>query len=227
MFGLGTSNSDGTTTGVSNSTIYVILGIVILLLLGGVGFLGYKVSGYNNTLSNYEKTLKESNDKIAKLVDENGKLVVDLAKAKKDYAEMDTKTQSTTQVVYVPKTSPTDADVEINKAAPKVKVTAGDGTAYEYKPDTKSTQNIKDGKLVVSEDSTLHLDVEKIVDARFKDKIEALQAKHDQEIKAKDAELDKTKRKLNITIKQRDFYGGVAAAETTAGLGVMIVHHFK
>ena len=91
-------------------------------------------------------------------------------------------------------------------------------------PEVKSGQVIKDGKVVLTEDNTLTLDVEKIVDARFKDKVQAIEAKHKLEMDNKNAELDKVNRVLKRTRKQRDFYVGTAIIGT--GVGMYVGHRF-
>ena len=126
--------------------------------------------------------------------------------------EMSSKSKTRTEIVYVKKDSPDDADFQVNKAAPKVVINAGDGQSYEYTPDTHSYQSIENGKMVLNEENVLQLDIEKIVDARFKDKTEAILSKHELELKQKDEEITQLQDKLSITKKQRDFYGAVAGA---------------
>lgn len=212
-------NEDGS---MKTSTIYMILGIIIIFLVGGIGFIGYKMININNTLSGYEKQLANANSQINKLTVDNGNLAIELAKAQKDYMEMKSDTHSTTQVAYVEKQSANDADVEVTKSVPKVRVTAGDGTNYDFTPDVNTSKTIKDGKLVVTEDSSLNLDIEKIVDARFKDKVTAITAKHDVELKAKDEQIDKLNRKLSITKKQRDLYACTTIGAVGTGLGLWV-----
>ena len=168
--------------------------------------------------------LIEANKKIETLTKQNGDLSTQLAKAKKDYMELGSKQTTHTVVQYVEKSSPDDADVELAKKPPKVVVKAGDGTSYDFTPEVQSGQVIKDGKVVLTEDNTLTLDVEKIVDARFKDKVEAIEAKHKLEMDTKNAELDKINRVLKRTRKQRDFYVGTAIIGT--GVGMYIGHRF-
>lgn len=180
-----------------------IITIVVIILLIIAGVFGYRY--ISSTFASYES-------KISELTKQNGQLAIDLAKAQNDYMEMSSKSQTTTQVVYVEKESPDDADFEVNKAKPKVIINAGDGESYTYTPDTHSYQSIVDGKMVLNEENVLELDIEKIVDARFKDKTEAMLAKHDVEIKEKDDKIEKLEKKLSITRKQRDFYGAVAGA---------------
>lgn len=175
--------------------------VVILLIIAGV----FAYNHISTTFASYEK-------QIAELTDQNGQMAIDLAKAQKDYMEMSSKSKTTTQIVYVEKDSPDDADFEVNKAAPKVVINAGDGQSYEYTPDTHSYQSIENGKMVLNEENVLQLDIEKIVDARFKDKTEAILSKHELEIKQKDEEITQLQDKLSITKKQRDFYGAIAGA---------------
>lgn len=175
--------------------------VVILLIIAGV----FAYNHISTTFANYEKQITE-------LTDQNGQMAIDLAKAQKDYMEMSSKSKTTTQIVYVEKDSPNDADFQVNKAAPKVVINAGDGQSYEYTPDTHSYQSIENGKMVLNEENVLQLDIEKIVDARFKDKTEAILSKHELEIKQKDEEITQLQDKLSITKKQRDFYGAVAGA---------------
>ncbi len=182
--------------------------IGIALFVIALIFVGHKFYMMNNSLVEAGKIIKT-------LTAQNGQLVIDLAKAKDDYIELESKQKSNTVIQYIEKTSPDDADFQIDKKPPKVIVNAGDGVKYEYTPDTKSMESIKDGKVVITEDNTLTLDIEKITDARFKDKIEAINSKHKLDLEEKNKEIDKLNRKLKITRKQRDFYGGVA------GLGII------
>lgn len=175
--------------------------VVILLIIAGV----FAYNHISTTFANYEK-------QIAELTDQNGQMAIDLAKAQKDYMEMSSNSKTKTEIVYVEKDSPDDADFQVNKAAPKVVINAGDGQSYEYTPDTHSYQSIENGKMVLNEENVLQLDIEKIVDARFKDKTEAILSKHELEIKQKDEEITQLQDKLSITKKQRDFYGAVAGA---------------
>ena len=175
--------------------------VVILVIIAGV----FAYNHISTTFANYEK-------QIAELTDQNGQMAIDLAKAQKDYMEMSSKSKTRTEIVYVEKDSPDDADFQVNKAAPKVVINAGDGQSYEYTPDTHSYQSIENGKMVLNEENVLQLDIEKIVDARFKDKTEAILSKHELEIKQKDEEITQLQDKLSITKKQRDFYGAVAGA---------------
>lgn len=185
--------------------------MIILFLL--VLFFGYKAYDTGVLLANANNTIDD-------LTKEKAELVVELAKAKNDYMELQSSQNSTTKIEYVEKESDNDGDFEINKKPPKVVVNAGDGTSYEFTPDLNSYQSIQNGKVVVTEDNTLTLDIEKIVDARFKDKVDALEAKHELEMNEKQSELDKVNDKLKITKKQRDFYG--AAFATTLG-GTLII----
>ena len=175
--------------------------VVILLIIAGV----FAYNHISTSFANYEK-------QIAELTDQNGQMAIDLAKAQKDYMEMSSQSKTKTEIVYVQKDSPDDADFQVNKAAPKVVINAGDGQSYEYTPDTHSYQSIENGKMVLNEENVLQLDIEKIVDARFKDKTEAILSKHELEIKQKDEEITQLQDKLSITKKQRDFYGAVAGA---------------
>ena len=175
--------------------------VVILLIIAGV----FAYNHISTTFASYEK-------QIAELTDQNGQMAIDLAKAQKDYMEMSSQSKTKTEIVYVEKDSPDDADFQVNKAAPKVVINAGDGQSYEYTPDTHSYQSIENGKMVLNEENVLQLDIEKIVDARFKDKTEAILSKHELEIKQKDEEITQLQDKLSITKKQRDFYGAVAGA---------------
>ena len=195
-----------------------ILGIVIAV---GLCYGIYRL--YNQAVS-ASAALEAAQKEIATLKQKNGDLAIELAKAKKDYMELGSKQTTQTIVQYVEKTSPNDADVELTKKPPKVIVNAGDGKSYDFTPDVATSQNIKDGKVVLTEDNTLTLDIEKIVDARFKDKVEAINAKHDVEIQAKQAELDKVNRVLKRTRKQRDFYAGTAIIGT--GVGIYVGHRF-
>ncbi len=188
---------------------------IIVIIVAVMIFIGYLF--YNNM----NGKLEAANAKIEKLQLENGSLVEDLAKAKDEYVTLETKAKNQTSVVYVEKTSEKDGDFEVNKKIPKVVINAGDGYSYEYSPDSKSYQNIKDGKMVITEEKSLTLDIERIVNDRFKDKIEALNAKHEIELNKVNAELKQTQDKLKITRKQRDFYAGCTI--TTVGTGAAIV----
>lgn len=183
---------------------------VIIVLL--VCFLGYEFYSMRTGLV-------EANAKIAQLTETNGELVSDLAKAKKDYMELESNQKTNTVIEYVEKESPNDADFQINKTTPKVVVNAGDGLKYEYTPDSKSMEQIKDGKVVISEDSTLNLDIEKIVDARFKDRVDTLNAQHALAIDEKNREIDNLNKKLKVVRRQRDFYGGIVGF-SAVGIGI-------
>ena len=204
------------------STLGKILTTILgTLLVVGIFYGLYRM--YNQSvLAN--AALIEANKKIETLTKQNGDLSTQLAKAKKDYMELGSKQTTHTVVQYVEKSSPDDADVELAKKPPKVVVKAGDGTSYDFTPEVQSGQVIKDGKVVLTEDNTLTLDVEKIVDARFKDKVEAIEAKHKLEMDTKNAELDKINRVLKRTRKQRDFYVGTAIIGT--GVGMYVGHRF-
>ena len=183
---------------------------VIIVLL--VCFLGYEFYSMRTGLV-------EANAKIAQLTETNGELVSDLAKAKKDYMELESNQKTNTVIEYIEKESPNDADFQINKTTPKVVVNAGDGLKYEYTPDSKSMEQIKDGKVVISEDSTLNLDIEKIVDARFKDRVDTLNAQHALAIDEKNREIDNLNKKLKVVRRQRDFYGGIVGF-SAVGIGI-------
>lgn len=183
---------------------------VIIVLL--VCFLGYEFYSMRTGLV-------EANAKIAQLTETNGELVSDLAKAKKDYMELESNQKTNTVIEYVEKESPNDADFQINKTTPKVVVNAGDGLKYEYAPDSKSMEQIKDGKVVITEDSTLNLDIEKIVDARFKDRVDTLNAQHALAIDEKNREIDNLNKKLKVVRRQRDFYGGIVGF-SAVGIGI-------
>ena len=197
--------------------------IVGILIIAGIIF-SYNMYVKAKEYDKVKAKLDEAITKVEKLTKENGQLAIDLAKAKKDYMELGMNSKVETVVQYVEKTSPNDADVALNKKPPKVIVTAGDGKEYDFTPDAKSAQVIKDGKVVLTEDNTLKLDIETIVDARFKDRVDAINAKHDLEMKEKNAELDKINRKLKITRKQRDFYAGTLVVGTAGVVGYNIYH---
>ena len=205
-----------------SSTLGKVLSIVLgIVLVVGIGYGFYKL--YNQSVAASE-ALKDANLKIAQLTKQNGDLAIELAKAKKDYMEMNSKSTTKTIVQYVEKKTPNDADVEVTHKIPKVVVNAGDGKSYDFTPDSKSAQNIVDGKVVLTEDNTLHLDIEKIVDARFKDKVDAINAKHTTELKEKDAQVADLTKKLKRTRKQRDFYVGATIIGT--GVGMYVGHRF-
>lgn len=199
----------------------ILTAVLCTLVVVGICYGIYKM--YNQSvLAN--AALEAANKQIETLTKQNGDLAVQLAKAKKDYMELGTKSTTNTVVHYVEKSSPNDADFQVNKQPPKVVVNAGDGVTYDMTPEVKSGQVIKDGKVVLTEDNTLTLDVEKIVDARFKDKVQAIEAKHKLEMDNKNAELDKVNRVLKRTRKQRDFYVGTAIIGT--GVGMYVGHRF-
>ena len=199
----------------------VLTTILTVVIVIGICFGFYTL--YNKmVLAN--AALDAANKQIETLIKQNGDLSVQLAKAKKDYMELGSKQTTNTVVHYVEKSSPNDADVQVDKKPPKVIVNAGDGKTYDMTPQVQSGQVIKDGKVVLTEDNTLTLDVEKIVDARFKDKVEAIEAKHKVEIDTKNAEIDKINRVLKRTRKQRDFYVGTAIIGT--GVGLYVGHRF-
>lgn len=200
-----------------NETIKNYCKIIISTIL--IIFVGYQFYSMHNSLA-------EANEKITELTSMNGKLVDDLAKAKNDYMELKSNQKTETVIQYVEKETPNDGDFQIDKKPPKVVINAGDGLSYEYTPDTKSFQSIKDGKVVVSEDNTLTLDIEKITDARFKDRVDALNAQHALDIDEKNKEIDNLNRKLKVVRRQRDFYGGVVGIGAFTGIGVGISKSF-
>lgn len=189
--------------------LYIIIGLLIIALV----YIFYRV---NDAVTNYKK-------EIEALVKLNGELTTQLAKAKNDYMELSSSQNSRTGVDYVEKKSPNDADIEINKTIPKIIINAGDGSSYDVTPSSKSYQTVKNGKVVINEDNSLTLDIEKIVDARFKDRIDAINASHQLELKKKDEIIDQKERKLKITKKQRDFYATGFATTTT---GIFLVKTF-
>ena len=195
-----------------------------IILVGMLIIIG--LYSYFTKYDELELNLKEANNKIEQLTKTNGTLVKELAIAKENYVNLDTATKTETQVVYVEKESPNDSDVVIQHELPTITVKAGDGKEYQYTPDAISGQIMKDGKAVVVENNQLTLDIEKIVDDRYKDKIAALQASHDLEIKKANDELANVKRKLSITKKQRDFYAGVSVITVGTGTAVMINKNF-
>ena len=152
-----------------------ILQIIAALLILGLVYFCYSLHKTNSQLS---KDLAANTQQLESLLKVNGDLTTQLAQAKKDYMELGSNVSSSTQVVYVEKSSPNDADVEVNKSIPKVIVNAGDGKSFEFTPTSESKEVIKDGKVVITEDNTLTIDIEKITDARFKDRVDALNAKH-------------------------------------------------
>ena len=205
-----------------SSTLGKILTTILsVLIIVGICFALYRF--YNQSVL-ASAALDAANKQIEELKRKNGDLAIEVAKAKKDYMELGSKQTTNTIVHYVEKSSPNDADVQVDKKPPKVIVNAGDGKTYDMTPEVKSGQVIKDGKVVLTEDNTLTLDVEKIVDARFKDKVEAIEAKHKIEIDTKNAEIDKINRVLKRTRKQRDFYVGTAIIGT--GVGMYVGHRF-
>ena len=192
-----------------------------VLIIVGICFALYRF--YNQSVL-ASAALDAANKQINELKQKNGDLATELAKAKKDYMELGSKQTTNTVVHYVEKSSPNDADVQVDKKPPKVIVNAGDGVSYDMTPQVQSGQVIKDGKVVLTEDNTLTLDVEKIVDARFKDKVEAIEAKHKVEIDTKNAEIDKINKVLKRTRRQRDFYIGTTIIGT--GVGMYAGHRF-
>ena len=195
----------------------ILCGILVILLAAGSYY-------FYNQAHAANAALDAANERITTLTKEKGDLATQLAKAKNDYMELKSNQKTNTVVQYIEKTSPNDADIELTKKPPKVLINAGDGKTYDFTPDVVSAQNIKDGKVVLTEDNTLTLDIEKIVDARFKDRVDAIEAKHEIEIKEKNAELDKVNRVLKRTRKQRDFYIGTTIIGT--GVGMYVGHRF-
>ncbi|MDY5646937.1 MAG: hypothetical protein SPF22_08045 [Candidatus Onthovivens sp.] len=193
-----------------NSTHWTIILICAICLLGCALYEHYHL----------KNELEAANSQIKKLTIEKGDIALELAKSKNDYLELKSNESSQTVIQYVEKSSKDDADFQIDKTPPKVVINAGDGNVFTYSPDSKSYQNIKDGKVVVTEENTLNLDIEKIVDSRFKDRIEAINSKHELELQAVNDQLNKTNDKLKITKKQRDFYAG--AFITTVSGGIII-----
>lgn len=196
--------------------LYYNIFVIILITLLSFG-LFYFLNQYKTT----EKLNNELINQNNKLVSENGSLVEELAKSKKEYMELSTNQKNQTIVEYVEKELPNDADVEINQGQPKVIVTIGD-EKLEYVPEVNSSSKIENGKLVVTTDNVLNLDIEKIVDARFKDKIESMETKHQLELENKNKELEKLNKVLKRTKKQRDLYASVSLIEG----GLMVVKSF-
>ena len=196
-----------------NTILKIITGLLIL----GLVYFCYSLHKTNSQLS---KDLAANTQQLENLLKLNGDLTTQLAQAKKDYMELGSNVSSSTQVVYVEKSSPNDADVEVNKSIPKVIVNAGDGKSFEFTPTSESKEVIKDGKVVITEDNTLTIDIEKITDARFKDRVDALNAKHELELKEANDKLEAVNKKLKITKRQRDFY---AAGFATTVSGAVII----
>lgn len=208
--------SDNNTTSSINYNLIIKIVLVILIVAGGYGLYRY----INNKASANEAKLQSQ---ITELTKKNGDLAVELAKAKNDYMEMKANPLEKTTIQYIEKTSKDDGDFEVNQKVPKVVVNAGDGNKYEYTPDAKTSSTIKDGKMVMTTENTVNLDIEKITDARFKDKVEAIEAKHKVEIKEKDDKIDTINRKWKMARRQRDFYAGLAITE----MGVYAVKQWK
>ena len=196
----------------------IILAIVMLVVLGYGAYWGY---GKIEAAEQKFLALQEQNEKLIK---QNGDLAVQLAKANKDYMELSSTQRNQTSVVYVEKESPNDADVEVRNAPPKVTVTAGDGIKYDMTPTVSSSQTIKDGKLVVNEENNLTLDIEKIVDARYKDRIDAVKAGYELKLKEENENATKWQNKYKRACRQRDFY--VATTVIGTGVGVMVNKKF-
>ena len=197
-----------------NLIIKIVIGIVIVGLCYG----GYR--WIDNKANANAKALQAQIDSLTKT---NGDLVVQLAKAKNDYMEMKANPVEKTTIQYVEKTSKDDGDFEVNQKVPKVVVNAGDGNRYEYTPDAKTSSTIKDGKMVMTTENSVNIDIEKITDARFKDRVEALESKHKLELKERDEQIDTINRKWKMARRQRDFYASVAVVEG----GVMLVKNWK
>ena len=185
--------------------------VVILIVLSGCMLYEIHVT---------KKDLASAKEQIVQLTSDKADLSQKLIKAQDLNLELKSNESSQTVIQYVEKSSKDDADFQIDKTPPKVVINAGDGNVFTYSPDSKSYQNIKDGKVVVTEENTLNLDIEKIVDSRFKDRIEAINSKHELELQAVNDQLNKTNDKLKITKKQRDFYAG--AFITTVSGGIII-----
>jgi len=70
-----------------------------------------------------------------------------------------------TEVVYVPKTSPVDADIEITKTQPVVKVDVN-GKTYDFKLNQTENHKFDNGKLVVDQAGVIAIDVRTNKDTR-------------------------------------------------------------
>ena len=129
-----------------SSTLGKILTTILsVLIIVGICFALYRF--YNQSVL-ASAALDAANKQIEELKRKNGDLAIEVAKAKKDYMELGSKQTTNTIVHYVEKTSPNDADVQVDKKPPKVIVNAGDGKTYDMTPEVKSGQVIKDGKVV-------------------------------------------------------------------------------
>lgn len=208
--------SDTNTNSTINYNLIIKIVIGILIIAGCYGLYRYIENKANVNEAKWQA-------QIAELTKQNGDLAIQLAKAKNDYMEMKANPVEKTTIEYVEKTSKDDGDFEVNQKAPKVVVNAGDGNRYEYTPDAKTTSYIKDGKMVMSTENTVNLDIEKITDARFKDKVAAIEAKHKVEIKEKEDTINTINRKWKMARRQRDFYAGVAVV----GTGVAVCKTWK
>ena len=70
-----------------------------------------------------------------------------------------------TEVVYVPKASPADADIEITKTQPVVKVDVN-GKNYDFKLNQTENHKFDNGKLVVDQAGVIAIDVRTNEDKR-------------------------------------------------------------
>ena len=113
---------------------------------------------------------------------------------------------TTTSVEYVSKESPNDADVQVVNSAPKVIVQAGDGLTYDMTPKSTSKQEIVDGKVVVTNHQQLDIDVDKMVQDRYKDRLNDINKQQQAELQAKQDEINKLERVNKRVEKQRAGY---------------------
>lgn len=203
-----------------SSIIKVILCIAVVGII--IGIIGYYNGKINEINDNNTKALNELAAQNNKLLEQNTELINEIAKLKDNYMTMDTNEKTQTVIEYVEKESPDDADFEVNQNAPKVVVNTGDDQKIEYQPSVQTSSHIKDGKMVMTTDSTLELDIEKVVDARFNDKLETINLQHEFELQARDDIIDEKNKELKRVRMQRDIYGGIAII----GTGIGIVKEF-
>lgn len=199
--------------------------IKVILVIGVIAIVIGLLGNYNKMKEINEENLQAINELTEqnnKLLEQNAELINEVAKLKNNYMTLNTGEKTETVIEYVEKESPDDADFEVNQNAPKVVVNTGDEQKIEYQPSVSTSSDIVDGKMVMTTDSTLELDVEKIVDARFNDKLETINLQHEFELQARDDIIEAKNEELKRTKMQRDIYGGIAII----GTGIGIVKEF-
>ena len=147
--------------------------------------------------------LKQQNLELMRKTSEMEQKLLDVTTKKVDEPVA---SNTTTSVEYVSKESPNDADVQVVNSAPKVIVQAGDGLTYDMTPKSTSKQEIVDGKVVVTNHQQLDIDVDKMVQDRYKDRLNDINKQQQAELQAKQDEINKLERVNKRVEKQRAGY---------------------